>query len=150
MKRLSILNTSAAFKIVLVVLNILLAADAITARVIRSTVSGTSNFLIYSWILILVFSALQLYIIFAVKSLGKYVFVGLCCLPKFLFAILIEILCDLSLPAAPDYSINETELAVIICFFVLSALLFLAEISYCIINFVTQLKKENKGEDIAA
>lgn len=147
MKRLSVLNASATVKIVLIILNVLLAADAITARVIRSTVSGASNFLLYSWILILVFSALQLYIIFAVKGLEKYIFAGLCCLPKFLFAVLIEIWCDLSLPAAPDYRINETELAVIICFFVLSALLFLAEISYCIINYLAHLKKENKSED---
>lgn len=136
-----------AFIIIFIILNMLLVTDIIIAGIYKRTVVGASNMILYSGIIYVIFSAFQLCALLFVGNFGKYLFACFLSVPKIAFMVFIEIALDFLIRHSSDYKRDAFELVIIICFFVLTALLFLAEISYCIINLVGQLKKESKGEN---
>lgn len=124
------------FNVCLVVLNVLLAIDLIVAIILRQCVKGTDNALYLSAIFYLVFSVLQLLAILLLKAPKKYILSLTFLLPKIGAMVFCEIVCDIAIKHTSDYVRNVSDSVVIICFFVLTALLFIAESAYCIMNLI--------------
>lgn len=56
--------------------------------------------------------------------------------PKIGAMVFCEIVCDIAIKHTSDYVRNVSDLVVIICFFVLTALLLIAESAYCIMKLI--------------
>lgn len=133
--------------ICLIAVNVLLLIDMIVAIILKRCVRGTDNALYISAISYTVFSVLQLLVFLFSKGLDKYIaLIGLLFL-KTITMMYAEYFFDLSIRRAPDAVRNMSDLVVIICFFVLIAIMFLTEIAYYAINLISGRKKKDEGEN---